>query len=175
MKRSFTLGALGALAMGAAMVAAPEKAAAQFLSVGVGGSSYGVGYGVSIGSGYGYGYSPYYGDVGYYGGPYYGRPYYARPYYGGYAPAYYPRRTRVVTTYPAYDYAEPVYVAPRRYVRQRVVTTAPRYYGNRYYGNRAYPIAAPHEVRGGYRTVIVSRNPVRRAAVDRYGRVVRYY
>lgn len=163
MKRSFALGALGALAMGAAIVAAPPKAEAQFLSVGVGGSSYGVGYGVSIGSGYGYGYSPYYGNVGYYGRPYYGG------YDDGYAPAYYPyRRTRVVTTYPAY--AEPVYVAPRRIVRQRVVTRAPRYYAN-----RAYPVAAPHEIRGGYRTVIISRNPVRRAAVDQYGRVVRYY
>ncbi|HEY8383500.1 MAG TPA: hypothetical protein VIL09_15235 [Microvirga sp.] len=163
MKRTFALGLAGALAAGAALFAAPQAAHAQFLSIGIGGPAYG----------YGYGYSPY-NAVGYgYGAPaYYGY----NPYVG----------TRVVSSY-GYDYddyAEPVvrtrrvvrtpvyYAQPRRVVRQRVVTRAPRVVTR--VGN-PYPFAAPHEIRGGQRTVIVQRSPVRRAVVDRSGRIVRYY
>lgn len=130
--KKIALSAIGALAAGAAMFAAPQAAQAQFLSVGFGGSPYygyggGYGYGsglsVGFGSSYGYGYSP----VSYYGG-------YGGGYYDGYD-GYYGRpivSRRVVYRAPRRVVRRVVYGSPRGYYGNRVV------YRNRLVGNRFY-------------------------------------
>ncbi len=126
--KKIALSAIGALAAGAALFAAPQAAQAQFLSVGFGGSNYyGYGSGVSVGfgssygypySGYGYGYSP----VSYYGGydGYYGRPVVTR---------------RVVYRAPRTVVRRVVYGSPRGIYRNRVVYRD-RFVGNRFYAPR---------------------------------------
>jgi hypothetical protein len=126
--KKIALSAVGALAAGAALFAAPQAAQAQFLSVGFGGSNYyGYGSGISVGfgssygypySGYGYGYSPVtYGYAGSYYDDFDG--YYARPVV----------TRRVVYRAPRTVVRRVVYGSPRTVVRTRVVSRP--FYGQR--------------------------------------------
>jgi hypothetical protein len=111
----FKLAVAGLMAAGAALVAAPEPAKAQFsISFGVGSPYYG-GWGHP---GYGYYHRPYYRRVAY-GYPY---GYYRRPIRRVYYPAYYQRPYYRRAYYPAYSYR------PYR----------PAYYGRAYYPGRVH-------------------------------------
>ena len=124
MKRMIALGIAGALSAPGALFAAPQPANAQVgFSVGFGSDLYDDDYGPGL---FGVGVGP----VGYFGG--YAPSYYSTTTYYVGSPGYYAEPAYPVVRRPArrvvVNYEEPDYTyAPRRVVRTRVVTRAPRY------------------------------------------------